>query len=186
MQPSRLDGGRHTAQPDRIATLFSFTELDFSPDAINRVDCAFAYLVPEIEYEAASVSDPLDAGNVWKIGEIEDLLLARNLVRKVGRTTGFTEGHVTAVGIDNLIVQMAFGAGAKLARFDGQIAIEGDGQAFSKGGDSGAIIFTEEGRPVALLFAGTDTRSRGSHGITYANPIELVLEHLDLEIYTGA
>lgn len=186
LQPGRSDGGRHDKADDRVATLYQFVELNFSPGAVNSVDCAFAYLLSDIGCEPQHFSDPHDAKKVWPVSAIDDLLLERDIVHKVGRTTGYTKGRVTAVEVDNLVVQMAFGGGMKLARFDGQIAIEGIDKPFSKGGDSGSVIFTQDGNPTALLFAGTETRSRGTYGITYANPIALVLEQLDLEIYTGA
>ena len=185
LQPGRADGGQHGNAADGVAALYQFVALDFSPGAVNRVDCAFAYLLADVGCDPDRFSDPHDAKRVWPIGAIDDLLLEQDFVHKVGRTTGYTKGSVTAVEVDNLVVQMAFGSGAKLARFDGQIAIEGREGHFSKGGDSGSIIFTKDGRPAALLFAGTETRSRGPYGITYANPIGLVLEQLDLDIYTG-
>jgi hypothetical protein len=42
---------------------------------------------------------------------------------------------------------------------------------FSQGGDSGSLIMDMDGRPVALLFAGSDV-------ITLANPIGLVMDSL--------
>ena len=185
VQPGRVDGGGRGIAESHIATLYRSVDIDFSPGGRNLVDCAFAYLLDDVPYEPDTVADPLDPATAWRIAEAEDLLVERDVVQKVGRTTGLTRGTVTAVDVDNLVVQMVLGATARHARFDRQIAIEGDGRTFSKGGDSGAVIFTTDGRPVALLFAGTETRSRGSSGITYANPIATVLEALDVEIYTG-
>jgi len=45
------------------------------------------------------------------------------------------------------------------------------------------MIFTEDGRPVGLLFAGTNRGGPGNFGITYANPIAAVLEALNIDIY---
>ena len=69
----------------------------------------------------------------------------------------------------------------KSARFVDQIAIE-DGD-FSKGGDSGSLIVTNDednnNNPVGLLFAGSSTR-------TFANRIDLVLARFNVTIDDAA
>ncbi len=96
-------------------------------------------------------------------------------VRKVGRTTGVTEGVVTAIEVDRLVVDFEIG----LLRFDGQIEIEGTGsEAFSAGGDSGSLIVDEHGFACGLLFAGSDVGGRNGAGLTYVNEIDVVLGRL--------
>ena len=106
-------------------------------------------------------------------------LSARLAAKKLGRTTGLTRGHVTAFELDNVIVGYDFGN----ARFDNQIEIEGAGSGpFSDGGDSGSLIVGSEKRGVALLFAGGDQGGTNGKGLTYANPLKVVLDALKVDL----
>lgn len=183
LQPGRADGGRAKQAEHLVAKLRHYVPIDFDPAAFNFVDCAFALLAEGQRPEPFLMGDEDVAPNGWTIGEIEDLVIDRSPVKKVGRTTRFTEGIVEAVSVDNVRVQMVTGARPKFAIFNRQIAISGTQATFSKGGDSGSLICTKEGRPVALLFAGTETGGRNGRGITYANPIRTVLDALDIELY---
>lgn len=89
-------------------------------------------------------------------------------VRKSGRTTGYTTGTVTAVGVT---VNVDFGSFG-IARFRDQILIEPGN--FSAGGDSGSAIFDEDGNWVGLLFAGSATT-------TFANRASLVQQALGVD-----
>jgi hypothetical protein len=77
-------------------------------------------------------------------------------VMKVGRTTGFTRGMITATNV--LGTQVNYGSVnvPRIAVFRETIEIVGDNnQPFSLPGDSGSVILEEAtGHPVALLFAG--------------------------------
>jgi hypothetical protein len=186
LQPGRLDGGRADNTAHQVAKLKSFVPIDFDPVSSNLVDCAFAHLDPGQTCDPLRVGHIIPNGTPWELCEIEDLVLNRMAVRKVGRTTRDRNGVVEAIAVDNVRVQMVSGPRPKFAMFNKQIAISGTEGAFSRGGDSGALICTPEGRPVALLFAGTDTGGRRGNGITYGNPIRTVLDALDLKIYTPA
>ena len=97
------------------------------------------------------------------------------IVRKLGRTTGFTEGRVTAVALDDVGVDM----GAGIASFDNQIEIEAtQARAFCRGGDSGSLIVDADNRAVALLFAGSDSGGSNDLGLTFANPMPAVMDAL--------
>lgn len=103
-------------------------------------------------------------------------------VQKYGRTTSLTQGQVTGL---NTTIDVCYNAACTLvARFVGQIAVEGKGKnPFGSGGDSGALIVTNERTdkrsPVALLFAGGSFFGRD---ITFANPIDLVLDEFGVTI----
>ncbi|WP_156647844.1 hypothetical protein [Methylobacterium sp. Leaf87] len=183
LQPGRLDGGHAWDRDHRVAKLKTFIPITFDPVSANLVDCAFAALDTGRDCEARRVGHTVPGAEVWDLGAIEELVLQRMPVRKVGRTTRYTEGVVEAVEVDNVQVQMVSGPRPKFAMFNKQIAISGVKGAFSKGGDSGSLICTKDGRPVALLFAGTETGGPKGGGITYGNPIRTVLDALDLDIY---
>ena len=52
------------------------------------------------------------------------------------------------------------------------------------GGDSGSLIVTdnEARNPVALLFAGSNQGGSNGRGLTYANPIDAVLNNLSVRL----
>jgi hypothetical protein len=88
-------------------------------------------------------------------------------VQKSGRTTGFTQGEILQVDVT---VDVQYGPG-QVARFRDQLMAG----AMSQGGDSGSAVLDSERRVVGLLFAGSDSS-------TILNPIEHVLEALELEL----
>jgi len=125
----------------------------------NSVDAAIARV-------RAGKVDP--TGFIIDIGTPSSDTVAPSLgmaVKKSGRTTGLTNGNITAV---NATIDVSYGSG-KTARFINQIVV-GSGN-FIAGGDSGSLM-VEDGVPspraVGLLFAG------GSN-TAIANPIDDVL-----------
>jgi hypothetical protein len=171
LQPGVTDGGQ---AEDRIGSLAFYVPLN--PTGVNRMDCAVAVIDSDVEYEARELRN---------IGILEDLapndeLPANDLVEKIGRTTGHTVGRVTAFELDNVVVGYDLGE----IRFDGQIEIEGTGEApFSTGGDSGSLIFTSEGhRPWALLFAGSERGGQNAQGLTFASPLRPALQAMHVSL----
>lgn len=184
LQPGRADGGQMQDADHHVAKLHTFVPLDFDPTGSNLVDCAFARLDEGRSCDPRRIDRIIVGADGWDLGAIEDLLFERMPVKKVGRTTDFREGWVDAIEVDNIRVQMISGPRPKYAIFNRQIAISGTKSSFSKRGDSGALICTGDGRPAALLFAGTETGGHNGHGITYANPIRTVLDALEIDLYT--
>jgi hypothetical protein len=178
LQPARADGG--IVPDDIVARLYRHVPLSFRVGTSNAVDCAFAMLNDKIEYEVSTIYDP--PGVNFALGSVEDLVVDQLDVKKFGRTTGRTSGVITAVNVDNVYVNMIPSDSTKVARFDDQIAISGKGSAFSKPGDSGSIVFSDNDDLVGLLFAGTDRGGADGGGIAYANPISKVLDLLEVDI----
>lgn len=170
LQPGRLDSG--VASVDAVGVLASFVRLKRTGK--NLLDCASATLASGIEFDHAGLAS---LGNLT--GVRDGLLRERDILRKVGRTTGVTRGRVTAIEMDNVLIDYDLGT----LRFDQQIEIEGaDDDAFSAGGDSGSLIVDEAGQAVALLFAGGDQGGTNGKGLTYANPLRPVLEALKVDL----
>ena len=94
-------------------------------------------------------------------------------VAKSGRTTGFTTGSISSINTSvNVQYQQGCGKGKKFTvAYTNQIVI--NSSTFSAGGDSGALIVTNNAahNPVGLLYA-------GSSSTTIANPIGEVLTKL--------
>jgi hypothetical protein len=124
----------------------------------------------------AALARPLNptmfSGDILNIGSIDGAKAAAlgMRVRKMGRTTGYTEGSITLM---NATVNVAYNTsqGTRTARFTGQVITE----AMSQGGDSGSLMVdTGENKAVGLLFA-------GSNLATIFTPIELILNALNVE-----
>jgi hypothetical protein len=170
LQPGDADGGM--APGDVVGTLKAF--IRFKPRGINLVDCAIASVETKIRCERTKLR------GLGKLAGLGDAFLDEgDKVAKVGRTTGLTRGRVTAFELDNVIVGFDIGN----LRFDDQIEIEGAGKdPFSDGGDSGSLIIGENKHGVALLFAGGDQGGTNGQGLTYANPLKVVLDALDVDL----
>lgn len=167
LQPGTYDGGK--LAKDRVATLVTFAPL--SADSPNLVDAAIASLDAGIEADPrAYPGGPV--GSV-AVDPPED-----PAVEKIGRTTGHTTGKITAFEVDGLRIDYD----GRVLTFDDQIEIEGDNGAFSAGGDSGSVIWTSAGRAgYGLLFAGSTSGGSNGAGLTYANPLWMVLERLGVK-----
>lgn len=180
MQPGAGDGGR--GEEDVIAALARFVPIQFGGFP-NRVDAAFAKLTEHGRAEdRGSLFDSSDEpapAIALRPDEIAEAIPGMT-VHKTGRTTRHTRGRVRAVNVNNYLVDV----GVAVARFDGQMVIETGmaPQPFSRPGDSGSLIVDEEGRPVALLFAGSASGGAGNVGITGANPISYVMEQLGVTL----
>lgn len=134
--------------------------LQASPQAVNLVDAAVARPIND--------DDVLD--EILNIGEVSGTTegVLGLPIRKSGRTTGFTTGIITTI---EATVSVNYGLG-KTATFENQL-IAGP---MSQGGDSGSLIVAADSQQaVGLLFA-------GSTQTTIFNPIQAVLDCLDVEI----
>ena len=135
----------------------------------NFVDAATATLVDGIEYYY---------NELRRIGVIRGVRTAPleigEAVSKLGRMTGRTRGKISAIEVDDLLVE--YDAGDLL--FDDQIEVEPARRRrrFSRGGDSGSLVVDSSGFAVGLLFAGNDVDA------TYLNPIAAVLNTLRVEL----
>lgn len=169
-QPGPIDGGRCPA--DQVAVLERFVPINFAGGA-NVVDCATAWAWPDrVRRELMYISGGVT--RFFRVGATPVAAARGMLVGKSGRTTQLTRGTITAVG-----VAINVNYGGRIARFVDQIAIRAANGDFSRGGDSGSLIWTWDTRraPVGLLFA-------GGGGTTFANRITRVLAALDIQLFT--
>lgn len=170
IQPGDFDGGIDPTH--RVADLDAFVRLKVAQ--ANRVDAALAKPLAAISLSTKKLGA---FGTLKGLGP--DFLDKGTVVHKVGRTTGETTGQVTAFELDNVVVSYDIGD----LRFDDQVEIEGSGaDAFSDGGDSGSLIFDDDRKGVALLFAGGDVGGSNGKGLTYANPLRNVLDALKVDL----
>ena len=167
LQPGPADGGR--APQDRVGTLAGRVDLDPRRDAT--VDCAIALL------------DDQEVDPAYPVGLISTtaVALGGENVAKIGRTTSITRGRVTAIELDNVVV--GYGEDMGEISFDNQIEVESTGTGpFSRGGDSGSLVYRADGVALGLLFAGSESGGENGTGLTYINPIDAVLDALGVTL----
>lgn len=156
-----------------VATARALTE-NFDPAAANPVEVQA--IIPENPLDAAlarPINPNMFSAEIPQIGILTGTTsaLLNMEVRKSGRTTGYTEGRVTAV---NTVVDVGYttAAGKQTARFTGQVMTTG----MSQGGDSGSLIVDKHSQnAVGLLFA-------GSGMATVFTPIDVVLGKLNVRM----
>lgn len=166
-QPGAADGGGIN---DYFATLHRFVPIRLGGVLANRVDAAIGKPIASVGI------DP----KVCTIGEISGTLQATEemLVRKHGRTTGYTEGRIDDEDYSGL-VGMDHDDPGVVALFENQLRIVAEGsQPFGLGGDSGsAVVHRTQSKVVGLYFAGPTS---GMYGL--ANRIEHVLSELEVSV----
>ncbi len=189
IQAGRYDGG---TLEDQIATLEDFIPLNFGtspptcPTATG-VEGLLNWLakllgsshrvmafqeVPGRNLVDAAIARPLSDDLVEKrILEIgvpqgtRDVTLGTR-VKKSGRTTGFTTGRIIQIDVTT---RVSYEGGTAI--FEDQLMAG----PMSQGGDSGSAVLDEEDFVIGLLFAGSDAT-------TIINPIQFVLDALNVEI----
>lgn len=171
LQPADEDNGR--MPKDLVAKLERWVKL--KPNGTNFLDAAIATIVKDID------ADPLTYKGIGKLAGVRtEPLMAGMKVIKVGRTTGITRGKITATELDNIVVEYDLGN----LSFDDQVEIESTtNRPFDGGGDSGSLILDEDRRGCALLFAGSEAGGKNKRGLTFANPITIVLKRLAIELH---
>jgi hypothetical protein len=162
-QPGRVDGGNPPG--DEFGTLARAVISDYVDGSVTT----------------------LDSGKQWKaevqgIGAVAGTAAAvlNQPVRKRGRTTELTYGTIASL---DFTVSIDYGDGVGTRTLKNQLRIATDttqSARFSDHGDSGSVIMTDDRHVVGLLFAGS---SDGAN--TFANPIDMVLDELDVTLLTG-
>jgi hypothetical protein len=138
----------------------------------NFIDAAIAVVDDSIQ---------LDTGIIPGIGAVTltggEQVLPGQKVRKVGRTSAFTEGEIMVTELDDIAVDYA---DVGTVVFDDQIEIKGlPNKPFSTDGDSGSLIVNDQNHAIGLLFAGNPFLEDGL-GLSFANPLPKVMTALDL------
>lgn len=102
------------------------------------------------------------------------------LVKKVGRTTGLTQGEVVGLWVTPLPIPYKSNRFSSVVHFTGIWSVKGlGGESFSLPGDSGSLVVTEDGQNVVgLIFAGAGQ-------VSFIIPIASVLDRLNLRLITG-
>lgn len=167
LQPGSADGGTDPA--DRVGTIAAVVPLARGERAT--VDAAVALLDDpqvDLDYPVGRVTTTAEAA-------------PGDEVEKIGRTTGRTVGRVSAIEMDDVLV--GYGPELGVLAFDGQIEVESTAPGpFSRGGDSGSLVYRADGVALGLLFAGSETGGPAGTGLTYVNPVDEVLDALGVRL----
>ena len=161
LQPAFADAGGFPMSV--VGRVLRWTNVQFGGSP-NHADAAIAVCQPGM---AASYVDG--------IGQIEGISPGVELgerVRKVGRTTGLTEGRVIALNATFKANYALLGFGNTPALFVDQIVVD-----LACGyGDSGSLLVDNQNRAAGLLFAAADHRTTAGHHLhhTWFNPFGTV------------
>ena len=161
LQPGSYDKGNN--KDDIIGHLLRYIPLKEKTGIFgssNIVDCALA----------RPVNKEIVDTNILEIGQINEIREAEidMKVIKSGRTTGLTEGRITA--IDSTVTVNI--DDDKQAIFTDQIVMS----PISKGGDSGSLVLDKDRNVIGLLFA-------GSNKATVCNKISNVMKELNIDFF---
>ena len=160
-QPGRYDARPQCTQTGQVATLTAFVQIRFGGGQTNVVDAAVAQLTTA---HTCSMVNNLYTPSTTTVAPSVGLA-----VKKVGRTSGLTNGTISGV---NVTINVNYGSPG-VATFVNQIYVASN---FIRSGDSGSMMVTQSGNnPVGLNFA-------GSSGASFANPISNVLQSLNASI----
>jgi len=139
VQPGVLDGG--DPENDVIAELYDWIDIDFTGNP-NTVDVAIA---TPLDLSQVYTSIMVLGGVTGKADPVQD-----TKAKKVGRSTGYTEGTITDV---SATLNVDYDSGTAL--FQDVFIVESD-NVIVQGGDSGSPVLDENNRFLGLLFAGSD------------------------------
>ncbi len=170
-QPATLDTDILTGAT-RVGTLDTFIRPH--PSHHNEVDAAVVVL-SEAETQGNVVPQSMPhAGRT--ITGVADNLESGDVVAFVGRTSGYSEGQITVIDVQNL----AINSGKESLIFDHCIEVAATGRRFSAPGDSGSLVWRlSDMTAVGLLFAAGELQDDGAQ-VTYLLPIDRVLSALDV------
>ena len=165
----------------RIGELRFFSE--FSKGTATDVDAAVATLFPHVQHQGNQIpswSGHPRAGSILRT-PINPMSLAGPVrVQKIGRTSGLTTGSLSAIALDDVPVDVP---GLGVVFFNDVIEIRSmsDDEPFSEPGDSGSVLFTEDGlEPFGIHFAGEYRKTpKGRVKLSYSCVLESALDAVE-------
>jgi hypothetical protein len=167
------------SENDIVARLDDFVML--SDTMNNALDAAIAKVVCEETRGINNLHESIKLTGDYAENEIPRLLNTR--VFKIGGNTQLTSGWITETNLQRTIFYDDRGLQCfyqNLISIDSNDphhpAVSSSRERFGRPGDSGSLIYDEDGYAIGLLIGGTES------GIVYALPIEPILARLDIEL----
>lgn len=160
LAPGHLDIDAKSIDPFTIGHHYGALTLAFgTPDNVNVAQNSDAALIQLADVSRVSSMQ----GDIYDTPAVCIDLRENITVQKVGRTTGVTTGVVVGQMLGCMSVNYSIpGQGNHVAYFEDVFVVEGIGEAFSQGGDSGSLVTTvvdDERYAVGIVFAGDGVRS---------------------------
>jgi hypothetical protein len=170
LQPGRKDGGRNPR--DVVGYLAAVAALDRGE--LNSVDCALVAPDPTVRFDTATLA------GVGTLAGVDDALPDEDeLVEKLGRTTGHTHGRIT--NFEMTPVRLDYPSG--VYAFDRLWEVEGTDRAFSRPGDSGALVFRSRDRAArGMIIGGTAAGAANGTGLSYVTAMGRILRRLNVSL----
>jgi hypothetical protein len=186
--PARQGDWVHRMSDDPGAILTGFTRIGqlrvfsrLAPETGGALDAAVATLDSDMPYLSNKVPVIGRPGSVAVLGAVlhQVELEPGTEVAMVGAVSGFRRGIVVTTMMTN-VPALAFGKAVTLAETI-EIASAAEGP-FSQAGDAGALVYRlADCRPIGLVSA----RQTGEQPATYAVPLGLICDHLELQLLPG-
>jgi len=172
----RLDATREIAKLSNYVPL-SRTEENDIDSAIAKLEDNWGHTVTQVPFGRHYPNE----GRVITVMHKPDEQLQRDMVVcKIGRSTLYTRGLVRAVDIDRLPVRM-YGQGNLLFSDVIEIRSIKKDEPFSVPGDSGSLVFTENGlEAIGLVFSGGWRND--SYKLTYVCKLNPILEWAEAQL----
>jgi hypothetical protein len=145
----------------------------------NESDSAIALLEKEVDHDSNQIPKgygfPDEGKLIRHLPEKPELLQSNKPICKIGRTTGWREGILTALSLDGLTVTTP-----RLGNviFDNVLEISWTDKSFSEPGDSGSLVYTrDELAALGLHFAaGPKGSGRKQTMVSYSCKLDLILK----------
>jgi len=184
-QPGGVD--ESTRLVNRIGELRDYVNV--VKEQINYLDVAVAELDEEIQYSGNSIPSnykcPISGKEITMVGDISKIFLSSEknpTIMKIGRSSGFTQGILTAFGVDGLPVRHPT-EGVFLFSDVYEVKSLSKAKPFLVPGDSGSIAMVVNDNKlvaVGLLFASTNSVN-GSGTLAYFCSLKRALESIDYD-----
>lgn len=159
-----------TKTPNIIGQVYSYTPIVYKHEigkpTINEIDAAIVLLSPSKSYRT-NIKFQSNSFNYRGTGNPSP----GQKVFKKGARTGLTFGKITSVFC---LIEVIYDAN-RVAIFDNVFEVTGSTGKFSDAGDSGAMVFSDDGRALGIILAGDNFR-------TIVCPIKPILERFRCDI----
>lgn len=178
IQPGTADGG---TIDNAIGTLLSLYPVNLDNQE-NVIDAAIADPYAGIGDLINTVINPA-SNKVFTISGVIPPPNHGQVVHKLGRTTGFTSGRIRSKRIR--FIEIDYQGNTALFTGFSEIVCNDWLKPFSAKGDSGAVVFDDDGAAFGMVFAGGRHFNPGWNiypDITYAAPLTNIFDLLELRL----
>jgi hypothetical protein len=196
--PSKRDGkgsaNEIAGYLENYKYLNSFDEDSDNADYLNCVDAAVIRWAPDRGFRypsfpdgnfvyAPDIQESTKRGKPMPIhGFLGGVKVAERIgtrVCKLGRTSGFTVGELKYIGLQRQIIKI----NTQDYVYTNVLGVSSSkDHPFSQPGDSGALVYTEDGFGIGLIIGGTHGTDHVGPELTYISPLDACLRDTDTDL----